>query len=232
MDNKFIKLDRMLQESSSDYALRCIRYNIIDLNLKPGEKVSESELSKMIGVSKTPVRQALLELSNIRIVDILPQSGSYISLIDFDLIDEAMFLRRSTERNIAEDMAINHINISSLKQNLAMQKFYIENEDLRIPEMYDSFTKLDDEFHHLMYSLSKKSTILDYIDSFYIHVNRVRNSVRPQFTWENIFNDHENIMNAILQGDGGAASKAVDIHLHRYNYVEIAKNEMDQSYIK
>ena len=75
-------LERLPRESGGDYALRTIKENIINLELPPGSQISENELATEMGLSRTPVREALIELSKVKIVDIQPQKKSTIPLID------------------------------------------------------------------------------------------------------------------------------------------------------
>ncbi len=62
-------------ETNREYALRVIRDNIISLDIRPGSLIGEQEIAKELGLARTPVHEALLELSKSKIVDILPQKG-------------------------------------------------------------------------------------------------------------------------------------------------------------
>ena len=84
-------LDRQPGEKARAYAIRVLLYNITTLELPPGSSVSENELSALMDLSRTPVREALIELSRLDLVEILPQRGSYISKIDYGLIEESRF---------------------------------------------------------------------------------------------------------------------------------------------
>jgi len=75
-------LERIAREPARDYALRVLKHNIVILELKPGSIVSENELAAEMGLSRTPVREALQELSKVQIVEIFPQKGSSITKID------------------------------------------------------------------------------------------------------------------------------------------------------
>ena len=66
-------LERLPRETGREYALRVLKENIINLGLAPGSQISESELSSEMGLSRTPVREALIELSKVKIVEIYPQ---------------------------------------------------------------------------------------------------------------------------------------------------------------
>ena len=81
-----------VDETGRAYALRILKQNISDTTLRPGTLLSENELSKMLGLSRVPVREALIELSKSDIIEILPQRGSRVALID-----------RSEERRVGKE---------------------------------------------------------------------------------------------------------------------------------
>ena len=83
-------LARRMRETGREYALRNLKDNIIHLELKPGSMVSENELAAQMGLSRTPVREALMELSKVRLVDVYPQRGSAVALIDYDLVEDLL----------------------------------------------------------------------------------------------------------------------------------------------
>ena len=74
-------LDRIPGENARSYAVRVLRSNIISLQLPPGSIVSENEISTALNLSRTPIREALIELSRSKLVEILPQKGSYVTRI-------------------------------------------------------------------------------------------------------------------------------------------------------
>ena len=85
---------RCPEETNSDYAYRLIRRNIMNLYLKPGAVLNEAELSDQLGMSRTPIREALILLKNEGLVDIMPQRGSRVSHISLSLVREGYFMRR------------------------------------------------------------------------------------------------------------------------------------------
>ena len=65
--------ERSAKETGREYALRMLKENIINLDLAPGSMLSENELSAEMSLSRTPVREALIELSRVKIVEVYPQ---------------------------------------------------------------------------------------------------------------------------------------------------------------
>ena len=98
-------LDRIPGENARSYAVRVLRSNIISLQLPPGSIVSENEISTALNLSRTPIREALIELSRSKLVEILPQKGSYVTRIDLDLAEESRFLRCVVETAVFRQAA-------------------------------------------------------------------------------------------------------------------------------
>ena len=125
-------LEKLGKESNREYALRVIRENIVNLELAPGSMISEQDIANELNLSRTPVHEAMQELSSTKIIEILPQRGSRISLIDMSLVDEAVFVRATIESAITE-MACKQAtekDIQELEENVTLQKFYYEKNNL------------------------------------------------------------------------------------------------------
>ena len=112
--------ERHYAETAREYALRMLKENIISMELKPGAMVSENELAAQLGLSRTPVREALMDMAQYGLVDILPQRGSRISLIDYALVEEARFAREVLEVAILSIVCENvtEESLVQLRQNV------------------------------------------------------------------------------------------------------------------
>ena len=99
------------------------------LELKPGELLSESDLAKKLNVSRTPIREVLIKLKAEKLIEVKPQAGTYVSLIDWNLIEEAIFIRYNLEKealreaceNFSEDTLM-EMEKCLFAQNLIAQK--------------------------------------------------------------------------------------------------------------
>ena len=205
-------INRQLKESARDYAFRIIKDNIISLDLIPGSMVSENELSAELGLSRTPVREALIELSKSQVVEIYPQKGIYISLIDTELVEEDRFLRLVLENamvKMACDVATDE-DLVSLEANLKLQDFYLQNPSP------NKLLQLDNEFHHLLFSICKKERTYALMNSTTIHFDRVRSLSLVTIKDIKIVGDHQAILNAIKNKDKEAGEIAMTKHLTRY----------------
>ena len=96
-----------------------LREQILKLQLPPGTPLSENETSLLFKVSRTPVRESFLRLAQEGLVQVLPQRGTFVSLIDTALVEEARFMREQLEKAVIL-LACSHFPAASLmlEQNL------------------------------------------------------------------------------------------------------------------
>ncbi|WFR59799.1 GntR family transcriptional regulator [Anaerocolumna sp. AGMB13025] len=221
-------LERNGKETAREYAYRVIKHNIIYLNLIPGSMVSENELAEEMGISRTPVREALIELSKLKVVEIYPQRGSYISLIDTGLVDEARFVRLILEQAMVEiacDTA-EEADFLALEENLRLQEFYLEHS------AKDKLLQLDNEFHELLFLLSNKKFTYDLLGGMMTHFDRVRRLSLSVIKDSKNISDHRTLLEAIRKKDKEAAKNIVTKHLSRYKLDEDELKKQYPDYFK
>ena len=218
---------RSSKETARDYAFRTLKHNIVVLKLTPGSLVSEKDLANEMGISRTPTREALIELSKSQIVDIFPQKGSYISKIDYRLVDEARFMRLVLENAVIElvcDIATK-VDIASLEENIQLQNFYLDTK------AYPKFFDLDNEFHQKLFSIANKNQTYHLMESMMIHFDRVR-MIRLHTNSEvrELLDDHRTILEAIKQKDKNKAVSLMTMHLSRYKVDEEIVRQLSPEY--
>ena len=99
--------EKKQMENNREYAYRLLRDNIMTFRLVPGQSLNENELSELMHVSRTPVHEAILMLKEESLVDVFPQSGSRVSGIDLETLNEGLFLRLQVEPVIISQTAGN-----------------------------------------------------------------------------------------------------------------------------
>ena len=205
-------LERLPRESGGEYALRTIKENIVSLELAPGSQISESELAAELGLSRTPVREALIELSKVKIVDIQPQKKSTIPLIDDGMVDESRFMRNLLECAVVEldcEMA-SPADLDRLRENIRLQNLYVD-------DFYSAqLLNLDNEFHGMLFSIAKKSQVFQLMQNISIHFDRVRTLALSSVKSLKIVQDHVDLVDAIQRRDPAAARALMEEHLNRY----------------
>ncbi|MCR5825996.1 MAG: GntR family transcriptional regulator [Oscillospiraceae bacterium] len=220
--------ERLPRETGRDYALRVIKENILDLTLEPGSQISENELSAQLGLSRTPVREALIELNRAQIVEIRPQRKTTVSLIDYKLVDEARFTRSLLECAVvalACDMATEE-DLAQMRENVRLQQFYL---DSYYP---DSLMTLDNEFHATLFRIAQKEQTCRLLEGITIHFERVRSMALTTVKNHRIVADHAAILDAVAQRNAALAQEQMKTHLNRYMIDEAAIRERYPQYFK
>ena len=220
-------LNRLSGEGAREYVLRVLKKNIIECALKPGQMLSENALTEELNVSRTPVREALVELSKIDLIEVLPKRGSRVTKINYALVEESNFARKVLEKAIVEiccDLEKPQ-DFFRLEENLKLQKrfLYMSNQSRLL--------ELDDEFHQLLFQMAKKSHVYDYLEDIRVPFDRIRYlSLLVIFDLQTV-NDHIEILNAIRQRNKEEALAVMDKHLSRYLYDKTVIMERYPDYI-
>ncbi|MFG6462593.1 GntR family transcriptional regulator [Roseateles sp. DXS20W] len=187
-----------------------LRAAIVSLELAPGLALDRAELAQQFGVSQTPVRDALMRLSEEGLVVIRAQYTTQVSRIDVPAAREAHYLRRSVEIEIARQLAQapDEAVIAGLRTQLSLQAEFAERKD------FTGFISADKEFHRQMYAAAGLPRLWAVVVKMSGHVDRLRLLHSP-FTGKtaSIMDGHQAILAAIEAGDADAAQQAVREHL-------------------
>ncbi len=206
-------LPREKHESTRDYALRCLEHNIIRITLYPGQHLSEARISEALGISRTPVREAFFDLSKAGVVEIFPQKGTRVALIDTDLVEDARFMRLAVERAVVALACERRTaaDITLLRENYARQLETSRAQDVR------GLLDLDNGMHDLFFRIAGKEFSLSLIKKLRVHFDRVRILNLMNHNFETSMKEHLLLIDALEAGDGGRAAAIMDTHLSRVN---------------
>ena len=211
-------LARRMRETGREYALRNLKDNIIHLELKPGSMVSENELAAQMGLSRTPVREALMGLPKVRLVDVYPRRGSAVALIDHDLVEEARFMRGVMEGAVVElDCGmLTEDALARPRENIALQRRHLADGTM------EWLWSLDNAFHSLLFQIARKEQTYQMMTGFTAHFDRVRNMSLVTVKNSRIEDDHALIVDALAARDKAAVRHLMARHLSRYKVDEAA----------
>ena len=218
--------ERTPRETGRDYALRIIKENLVNLELAPGSQISENELAEMLHISRTPVREALIELAKVKVIEIVPQKKSLVTPLNEDLIEEARFLRSALETAVVSIVCEKRSeeNLRSFEENLKLQNFCLSNG------MSEKLMQLDDDFHRAFYEIARKMEVYGLMQNMAIHFDRVRNMALYSVPELKIVQDHEVILEAIREQNGRKAKALLEKHLERYRIDAAAIKERFPDY--
>jgi GntR family transcriptional regulator, rspAB operon transcriptional repressor len=187
-----------------------LRDAIIRAELPPGRKLSENELATWLGVSRTPIREALVRLRDERLVAIVPQLGTYVSRISPQAVSDAHFIREALECAAIREAAVvaTEDDIAALEENLRAQERADERGD------FDAFYVLDEDFHRALCDLSGHATVWSVSQRAKGHLNRIRRlSIQmPSYIGEMIA-EHRGVVAAVAEHDPDLAEERLRHHL-------------------
>ncbi len=201
------------QESIREYVYRFLKLNIINLNLPPGQSISEQDVAGQLNVSRTPVREAFIKLAQENLLDIIPQKGTYVSLIDTEQVEESKFARETLEKEIVKQACTGFPaeKLFQLQSSLALQKLCIQEKD------YHRFFQQDEAMHGIIFKGCNKGRTWNMLQSMNAHYNRVRilNLKDREFEWDQLIAQHQDLVRAISEQDIDLGKKTIDLHLNK-----------------
>lgn len=204
-------LDKIKGESARDYVLRVLKYNILHINLKPGQNISENEIAEELSVSRTPVREAFIRLSQEELLEIYPQKGTSVSLINMELVSEGRFVRKTLEKSIVRMACTDFWSeelVMELEENMNMQEFVVSRNNLL------KLMDLDEIFHRIIFKYCKKERTCSLVEGLSSDFYRIRMlRVKSNSDLDEILAQHKEIMNSIKERDPERAERAMDMHL-------------------
>ena len=208
------------KENTRQYIYRVLRENIMNLNLKPGESIGEIELSKILNVSRTPLREAIVQLVEEKLLQVFPQRGSFVSKIDYNLVEEAIFVRETCEERILK-MAIQDKDVDELvmklEKNIEYQKIILNFDG----DLHEFFT-LDNEFHYILFDHYNKKNSWKAIKRLSTHYDRLRLlDALEKTNIEATLNQHIKIVDLIKNKDEKNVDTLIEKHL--LNYKDVIK---------
>jgi len=202
--------------NAKDFAYDQIKEEILKLKLLPGTKISEKSMSELLQVSRTPIREAFLKLAQEELLTIIPQSGTFVSLINLELAEEARFVREIMEKTIVGLCCekLTDETIFRLEINVKMQELLISNQAGR--QEVEKFMDLDESFHKELFVCCGKERTWNMIQSMAGHLNRFR-MLRLKDTksldWDLLINDHKEIYQATREKNKTKAEKLMSEHM-------------------
>ena len=192
----------MAVRSAREAAYETIRSRIITMELKPGDELNDHELAQELGISRTPMREALIMLNIAHMVTIKPQSGTYVAPIDLELMEMEQFARFTLEKEL-----LNRIRGRLTGEQERAYRLLIEQT-----RMLD----LDNAFHRRAFELCGMEGHFDHMLSTFQHIERLRKFSLQTDENKSVCGAHTRILEAVLHGTEEDVSRALSEHLHRY----------------
>lgn len=220
---------RNLRSTASDEIYNIIRKEILSLEFLPGQELKINTLCEQLQVSRSPVRDALMKLSTDGLVDIFPQRGTRVSLIDLQLVEEEKFLRSSLE----EKALIQALSILNEKDIAKYKTAIINQENLKTnTELYDFFNS-DVSFHKITFDIVNKKECWKLITQRCVNYDRVRFlSFKNNKDEKTIIKQHYDIIDALNTKNRDIVESVISTHLSKIDYELNSLFEKHPSFFK
>ena len=197
----------------SDRVHAWLRQSILEVAIVPGAALAESEIATRFGTSRTPVREALLRLAEEGLVDIRPQRGTYVSRMNLDRLDEALFLRDAVEGAVLRQLAGSDAHAAvarELSEYVDRHEAAVDGHDL--PGTLDG----DAAFHLALVQAVGMPGLWDVVGQARDLHHRLRALAAPEEpNARAAVADHRGIVRALRSGNGDLAHRRLTVHLGR-----------------
>jgi DNA-binding GntR family transcriptional regulator len=183
---------------------------IIDQTIEPGSRLVESKIAEMLGISRTPLREALHKLEREEWIEKTPSGGFQVVNLTRQDIEETFGVRSALEAYAARLAAENYRE----EALIPLEKKMLEYQKCLEKEANDKLQTINTEFHDLLYALSRNPKLVKMINQLRAQISRFRQIILKQDEYAHESNeDHVRMLDAIKKRDGDAVEKLVREHL-------------------
>lgn len=187
-----------------------LRERVVGGDMPPGAPVSEKELAEQYGVSRTPIREALLRLADERLIEIFPQRGTFVSRISVEALRDGMVIREALER-----VAVRHAAVRVTEADLSALRLVLDRQEAsERASDWAGFHAQDEEFHQRIAFLSGHPNLWRVVRQEKVQIDRCRvlhlpiSRRRPL-----VMDEHRAILEGLAARDPDAAERAMLEHL-------------------
>ena len=206
----------MAASSAREAAYQTLWGRIVTMELKPGDPLNDRLLAEEMGISRTPVREALIMLNIAHMVTIKPQSGTYVAPIDLKLMRLEQFARFTLEKEM-----LFHVHKHCKAEHIAayranIQEYIAASAAPDNPLKNSHMLEIDNKFHRLAFEFCGMEEHFDHMLSTFKHIERLRLFSLMLGENASVPVQHGRIVDALESGDSEALEQALREHLQRY----------------
>ncbi len=207
-----MKLDNNFKERKSlgQDVFEYLKNAIIDQTIEPGSRLVESRIAEMLGISRTPLREALHKLEREEWIEKIPSGGFQVVTLTREDIENTFGIRSVLEAYAARLAAENcqEADLVPLEKKMAEYQACLEKKT------NDKLQKINTEFHDLLYELSSNPKLIKMINQLRAQISRFRQIILKQEGYALESNqDHIKMLAAIRNRDGAVVEDLVRTHI-------------------
>ena len=193
-----------------DVVFENLRTAILEGNLKAGQRLMEVQLAEQLGVSRTPVREAIRKLELEGLVVMLPRKGAYVANMSFKDFIDVLEIRSSLE-GLAASLAAERLREEDIED---LERVAKEFETSVREADIDNVLKKDVEFHEKIFLMANNKKLYQLITSLWEQVHRFRVTYVSNYDASlSLVDEHNRILEAIKSGDCELAKKYATEHI-------------------
>jgi GntR family transcriptional regulator, rspAB operon transcriptional repressor len=199
-----------LTQAIAPQLVAVLRKGIAELRLPPGIALSEKDIAARFGVSRQPVREAFIKLSEAGLVEIRPSRGTFVSKISVREVANARFVREAIESDIARNAArlVSADHLAALRALIARQRAAAEAGD------FAGFNAGDEAFHRAIADVVRNDYAWRIVEAARFQTDRVRQLALPDASpLALLIGQHEDIVDKLESRDPEGAAAAMRRHL-------------------
>lgn len=186
-----------------------LRTRIIQLDFKPGQALSETEIAKRYAVSRQPVREAFIRLAAAGLVEVRPQRGTFVKKIEVEAVMDARFVREAIEAEVVR-VAVGQVDdaaVANLRNQIARQRAIPEGD-------HAGFLAADEAFHRTLAEIAGKAYAWRVVEEVKAQMDRVRYlSFGGATSTAVLIDQHESVVDALAAGNRKLAEASIRAHL-------------------
>ncbi|MFC5407586.1 GntR family transcriptional regulator [Cohnella soli] len=188
-----------------------IKQQILDGMLNPGDRIVETKVAKELGISQTPVREAIRQLSGEGIITIVPNKGPMVRTFDMKDIFEVYSLRSMLE-GLAIRLAVQHAADEEIEE---LVRFFDEMKRKMVDEDVESLLQESIHLHQSIIRLSNHSRLSASYDSITFHISLAGRILGRVSTKQKEVDQHAELIDALVRRDPDHAEKIMRMHILR-----------------
>ena len=201
---------RMRQATMGNRVFDALRQSIVNLQLKPGNLLSEAEVARQLGVSRQPVREAFIKLSEVGLVEVRPQRGTFVMLISIREVQNARFIREAIEVAVVRKAALE----ASANKLVDLHRILEEQRLANAEGDHVRFLRLDEAFHQALAHAADVDHAWRVLENLKAQMDRVRYLSMPDATpIETLIGQHAAVLDALARHSPDDAEAAMRAHL-------------------
>jgi DNA-binding GntR family transcriptional regulator len=194
------------------YVFENLKKAIVRGDFSPGNRLVESRIAEALGISRTPVREAIHKLEREGLIKKLPQGGFYVLNLTREEIEETFGIRSVLESYAAHQAALKHDKheLGPLEGKIEEFQYFLNHGEM------EALLKINTEFHNLLYAMSRSPKLIKMINDLQDQIYRFRRIIlRIEIMARTSNEDHRQMLSAMKRRDADKVETLVRQHILR-----------------